>query len=70
VPHVDILSNKYAMMAESQYGAHCDFYSSHKEDGKTKHRRFTPEIIVKYLDEVSKFNQKEYIAKMNKERIL
>ena len=68
LPHVDVLSNQNGMLIESDFGAHCDFFTKEKIDGITHYRRFFPDIIVKYLDEVSSFNQIQDLKKQNKQR--
>ena len=54
IPYEVLLNNPNGLLALSSYGAHCDLIAEDKETGKTK--RFYPNIVLKYINEISKFN--------------
>ena len=67
VPHVDILSNKHCLLVENERGAHCDSFSvvTDAADGTVKYRRIFGDVILKYLDKVSEYNQIQELKNAN-----
>ena len=57
VPRDILLQNKNCILVESDYGGHCDFFSAtgRKEE---KYRRFFLDLVVKYIDDIDRINNK------------
>lgn len=67
VPHVDIFSNKNCLFVENERGAHCDSFTTMKE-GPVKYKRFHTDVVLKYLDKVSEYNQIQELKSENIKR--
>ena len=54
VPVDLILENPNALLINSAYGSHCNFFTR-EENGPIE--RLYPDIVIKYIEEVSKYNK-------------
>jgi predicted alpha/beta-fold hydrolase len=57
VPTDLILQNPNSLLIQSDHGIHCDFFTEEQKDSGKSVRRLYPDIVISYIDEVSKCNK-------------
>lgn len=57
VPTDLILQNPNSLLIQSDHGIHCDFFTEEQKDSGKSVRRMYPDIVISYIDEVSKCNK-------------
>ena len=59
------MANPNCCYVESDYGAHCDFFSTVVENGEKTHKRLYTDLVLKYLADLREYDNDKVASSTN-----